>query len=114
MPIGHAKAASTSTQSFFLVRRLPSAPGAHPSFGHSRGCGREESSSAKSFGVSVRLFGSCGCFVREKLVNRSRILHHEHAALELHGRRELAAILRPLLGDKAEPFEALEVGQRAI
>ena len=70
--------------------------------------------SARRSGGLSRRFAACGCFVGVKFGDHRRILGRKNAALDLHGGRQLAGVLRPLVGHDAKALEGFKVGEAAV
>src|ERR1700721_3110310 len=115
MLIGRTKAGSASMPSSCLEACLPVAPGVRLSFVGCTDFGMTAAWLAGRFAaVSSTLFASRGGFVRVKLFEKSSRAGGEDSPLELHRGRQLTALLRPLVGNKAESLDSLKVGQATV
>src|ERR1022692_3663238 len=103
MPTGRVRAGSASTPSSCSAVCCAWAHGARLFSAACKRCGAKAPCLVIGW---FRLFAARDCFVRVTFSN--------HAPLELHGGGELARILGPLFGHRAESLQSLKVGQRAI
>ena len=60
------------------------------------------------------LFGLSGSFIGVDFIDYRCVLGAKDAALELHGWRQFAGLLRPLLGHDAKSLDGFKFGQRYV